>query len=1137
MSKSPHHSQVDQIFQDWLNILTQNKDANQDEFLAKHPSELREALDEKFKSYNLLREALGASNSSKRCGRILGDFKFIRELGRGGMGEVWEAEQISLKRRVALKTLKPQLSFSPSALKRFQREAEAGGRLQHAGIVQTYGVGETDGVKWIAQELVSEGTTLATHLAAKREQQELPSDSYQQTAQLFAQLADALEAAHQNGVIHRDIKPTNILLDATGQPKIADFGLARIQDDLGLSRTGLLAGTPYYMSPEQAAAKRMGMDHRTDIFSLGATFYEALTLSRPFIGDTSQQVFQKILNEEPPNPRTIRSRIPTDLATICFKCLEKIPRKRYSTMADLAADLRRYLNNESILARPPSPLERAVKWSRRHPAISLSGAVASVALVAISLLALKIDSERDKTGKALIRAVGAEKTAREEAVSAIRARESEATQRQRAIDALKSTEKKANELQKLTEFQEDRLKSIDAAKMGWSIRAELLEEIQSLSQRRKRTPAQTEADQKDAARIIAGVDFTGLAISILSDNVFQGALDSLQELEDQPLLQARLLYVLATTMHGIGIYDMALEPARRSLEIRKQLLAEDHPDILNSLAIHGNVLVSKGSLDEAKNAFEEARMICNKIYPEGNATTYFLLSGMGKVLLAQGKLDEAETTIKQALAGNLRILGAENRNTVRSRNELGYVLRAKGKFDESEEQYRAVVDISRRSLGVNDSLTITAIGNLGQLLESRGKFQEAEKFLAEALAAARSQLGNEHILTFTLIDNYGYLMESMGRYEEAEVYYREGIAACIKVLGEEHPETMIAVSNMGSLFSAQGRLDDALPYYARDLEMCKRINGENHPDTLLAYMNMGVINMRINKMDEAQPYLRQAMMISTRILGPTHRSTLLSVQNLGVLLMRLGELEEAERLLLDCSIKCSEVLGDSHPDTIKAYGSLGTLYQKMGRNDEAVEMSRIALNKSVEVLGLEHPDTIFLEQNLGVSLANIAEHKEAEVLLSSAVAKMRVTFGMDQPETLTAINHLGTLLRDLDRFSEALPLFVEVYEIRRKLLGEDHPETLVSLFGLGTTHHGLKNHELAEEALLKAWQARRQEFGESDSVTLNNLQALVWLMEDMQKLPEAKKLAEDLVKLTAEEDPERKDRELLVERIAEKMKQ
>lgn len=423
---------IDQLFQEWLDASRAGKHQDADAFLAKLPNNLRPELKRMIDDFEVLSQSLGEDGPSFESGRIIDDFRLIRELGRGGMGTVWEAEQLSLKSRVALKLLKPQFSFSPSSLARFQREAEAGGRLQHSGIVKTFGVGEAEGVHWIAQELVSGGFTLADALSEQRDQVELPQDWYRKTAERFTQLADALESAHKAGVIHRDIKPGNILITEDGATKIADFGLAQIQDDFALSRTGEFLGTPFYMSPEQAMSKRIDLDHRTDIFSLGATLYETLTLVRAFDGDTSQQVFHKILLEEPQDPRQIRSRVPRDLAVICGKCLEKNAANRYASMAELAEDLQCYLNHEPILAQPPSAIFRAAKWCHRHRVIAVSGLVAAVALVAISALALKIFQEKERTTIALARAQTAEVNAKFETRAKEAALQEEIRERRRA---------------------------------------------------------------------------------------------------------------------------------------------------------------------------------------------------------------------------------------------------------------------------------------------------------------------------------------------------------------------------------------------------------------------------------------------------------------------------------------------------------------------------------------------------------------------------------------------------------------------------------------------------------------------------------------------------------------------------------
>ena len=306
-------------------------------------------------------------------------------LGAGGMGVVWEAEQLSLRRRVALKVLSPNLSLSPENLHRFQREAEAGARLSHPGIVAVYFIGEEDGTQFIAQELVPGGYTLADRLEELRGEERVPRGHDRAMAEFFARVADALHAVHGAGIQHRDVKPSNVLIAPDGSPKVADFGLAHVEDALALSRTGDFAGTPFYMSPEQAASKRIGIDHRTDIFSLGATFYEALTLTRPFEGTTSLEVLEKILMLEPSDPRKLRAGIPRELAAVCARALEKRREKRYPDMAALAADLRRYLRGEPVHARPLTLARRARSLARVHrrPLLSLAAAAG----IALSFLA------------------------------------------------------------------------------------------------------------------------------------------------------------------------------------------------------------------------------------------------------------------------------------------------------------------------------------------------------------------------------------------------------------------------------------------------------------------------------------------------------------------------------------------------------------------------------------------------------------------------------------------------------------------------------------------------------------------------------------------------------------------------------
>jgi eukaryotic-like serine/threonine-protein kinase len=365
-----------------------------------------------------------ASDDARPLPEALGDFRIIREVGRGGMGVVYEAEQLSLGRRVALKVLPFAATMDPRHLQRFQNEARAAAGLHHGHIVPVYSVGSERGVYFYAMQFIDGRTLAAVIQELKRPQGQgtapppaadanapttvhAPADGvpdpkadtepaarqstlaesgqargrehFRRVAEWGIQAAEALDHAHQLGVVHRDVKPANLMLDARGQVWVTDFGLAHMQNaDAGLTLTGDLIGTLRYMSPEQALAKRVPIDHRTDVYSLGATLYELLTLRPAFEGKDRQELLRQIAFEEPKAPRRLSKAIPAELETIVLKAMEKNPADRYATAKELADDLRRFLADEPIRARRPTLLQRFRKWRRRHRVIVWAAAVVAV---------------------------------------------------------------------------------------------------------------------------------------------------------------------------------------------------------------------------------------------------------------------------------------------------------------------------------------------------------------------------------------------------------------------------------------------------------------------------------------------------------------------------------------------------------------------------------------------------------------------------------------------------------------------------------------------------------------------------------------------------------------------------------------
>lgn len=645
-------------------------------------------------------------------GATIGDFRLTRLLGRGGMGEVWEAEQVSLSRKVALKLMLSD-RVSERGLEFFAREARAGGRLAHKGIVSVFGAGVNEGAHWIAMELVEGACDLKRSFEAMRDEAEVPEGYYEHTAGFIAALADALEVAHQAGVIHRDLKPANILVAADDSPKVADFGLAKLEDEMSISSAGELLGTYYYMSPEQVATKRAGIDHRTDLFSLGVVMYEMLTLVRPFEGDTTEQVAQKILWEEAPDPKAVRSKVPRDLAVICGKAMEKDPGRRYPSMEELAAELRRFLNDEPIQAKPPAAAQRAIKWIKRNPTKSVGGAVAAAAFVAISALAIELQQQGEElkgsneelalqTAQATESAALATQRAEEIALTneELKAERlvSEAA-REEATQERDLAEQRWEELAQVSDFQAKQLAGVDAAAMGITVREMVLARARAAGERRGQERAELDNEEAALEKILAGADFTGLALDVLEEEIFERALKELEGFEDQPLVQAGLMHTVARTMTRLGLLGGALPPLERALEVYRQELGNEHEFTLRAV------------------------------------------SSLGNLFSRLGELDKAETLLREALEGLRRLRGEGGQDVMAATNNLGAVYKDRGDYEGAERLLREALDGLRRERGDEDKDTLISMVNLASALIPRGKKEEAAELLMEALRGFRGSTG------------------------------------------------------------------------------------------------------------------------------------------------------------------------------------------------------------------------------------------------------------------------------------------------------------------------------------------------------------------------------------------------------------
>ncbi len=359
----------ERIFVAYLDELNLNGFVDPDRILEEQP-ELGPVILEDIETYIQLRTQEDAGFPLG----TLGDYTLHRQIGRGGMGVVYEAWENSMDRRVALKVLPPGVAADERALQRFVREAKTAGQLNHQNVVSVYGMGLKEQTPYYSMEYV-EGETLVQIISRIKEGEPESETAFGKRddiryfanlAETFAAAADGLQHAHSKGVIHRDIKPSNLILDSNGHLRILDFGLARLEGQESLTISGDFLGTVLYMSPEQAMAKRIRIDHRTDIYSLGATIYEMLALNPPFQGKHHQDTLSKIIFQDPRPAKQLNPRIPRDLETIVLKCLRKDPGDRYGTAEALGQDLRRFVRGDPIEARPQASWERLARKARRH---------------------------------------------------------------------------------------------------------------------------------------------------------------------------------------------------------------------------------------------------------------------------------------------------------------------------------------------------------------------------------------------------------------------------------------------------------------------------------------------------------------------------------------------------------------------------------------------------------------------------------------------------------------------------------------------------------------------------------------------------------------------------------------------------
>jgi eukaryotic-like serine/threonine-protein kinase len=726
-------------------------------------------------------------------GQTLGRYKLLERIGEGGCGVVYVADQTKpVRRRVALKVIKLGMD-TKTVVARFEAERQALAMMDHPNIAKVLDAGATEtGRPYFVMELVR-GIRITDYC----DQHKLAT---KERLDLFIKVCQAIQHAHQKGIIHRDIKPSNILVtmhDGVPVPKVIDFGIAkategRLTDATVYTQLNQFVGTPAYMSPEQAEKSGLDIDTRSDIYSLGVLLYELLTGSPPFdphllVMDGIDSIRRTIREIEPPRPSTRLSTMQGDTLTdtakrhgteavhllklirgdldwIVMKCLEKDRSRRYETANGLAADLKRHLSNEPVIARPPSSAYRFQKAFRRNK-LAFAAATAVFAALCLGVIGTTLQS---------VRATRAEKTTKEAKDAAV-AREAET--------------------KAVLEFVENHILAA----------------------------ARPEGQEG------------GLGREVTMRKAIETATQYIQEgFTNQPLIEAKLRLTLGKSFYFLGDAQRAAEQEEAARAIYARLRGPDDPDTL--LAMH-NLASSYdmlGRIDEALKLREETLAARRAKLGSDNLDTIASMNNLGLSYGNAGRMADALKLREETLTRFRAVEGKDHPDTLMAMNNLANAYFALARYADALKLREETLDLYKAKVGPDHPDTLRAMGNLATSLNFAGRNDEALKLREETLALRRAKLGPDHYSTLVSMSALGDSYESVGRNDEALKIREETLAMRKAKLGPDHPDTLLSMKNVADSYVALKRHAEALKLRQETYALRKAKLGADHPDTLLS---------------------------------------------------------------------------------------------------------------------------------------------------------------------------------------------------------------------------------------------------------------------------------------------------------------
>jgi len=828
----------------------------------------------------------------------IGPYQLVRSLGRGGMGTVFLAVRADdeYQSKVAIKLIRTGLD-SPDLRARFRSERQILANLDHPNIARLLDGGTTEsGAPYVVMEFV-EGKTILEYCG----QEKL---STTERLKLFRKVCAAVESAHQHLVVHRDIKPGNVLVNADGEPKLLDFGIAKLLDEAqspNSTQTHVPLLTPAYASPEQIRGEPVTTT--TDVYSLGVLLYELLTGSSPYQTTTADRVAieRAVCEEEPKKPSAVlsadrqdqRRHLIGDLDNIVLMAMRKESAHRYASVGQLSEDIERYLNGYPILARQSSWSYRTGKFVRRHkPGVAASVGVLILIIgygLSMAVLAARIASERDRA----------------EWVSSFLVdifRVSDPSEsRGNTVTAREILDKGAATID--TDFDDQPLQAamlkdvIGRVYQGLGLHDRaipLLEDALSTRQRLSINEASLVAESMSG--LAWSVEMKGRNAD--AERLYRGALALNREvLGDDHLDVAKSRENLAGLLRVQAKYDEAESLYREALALRMKRQGESHLDVAENLHDIAQVLHDTGRYAEAEPLFRRALSTRRAGLGEDHPEVADNMNNLALTLQSRGHYSQAESLFRESLALRRKVLGQEHPDVGNSLNNLALILDAEGKADEAESLFRQAITLRRKILGEGHQLLGNTMRNLGQLLHTRGEFEEAESLYRESLAIFRKRLGDEHPYIANGLHGLGVLSFDKGDSATGETLVRQALELRRKQLGDQHPRVADSMAALGRILRAKADFASAESFFRGAIEINQRTFGSNHPSLVDPLVGLGIVLSDKGQASEAEPLLREAIALARQFLPEGHWVIAQAESALGGCLLELKRVDEAQTLL------------------------------------------------------------------------------------------------------------------------------------------------------------------------------------------------------------------------------------------------